>query len=188
MKGIVFCEFLEMVETEDGFDMVDRVIEKSEVPNGGSYTSVGTYDHAELVSLLQAYSALNARSVEDLLRSFGKFLFGRFVVLYPVFFEHKTSAFAFLSQIESYIHVEVRKLYPDAELPTFSHRLIDEDRLELIYSSSKHLPDFAEGLMQGCIEHFGERIELNRESIEIGGVLSERFELIRTREPGHDRD
>lgn len=28
-------------------------------------------------------------------------------------------AFQFLKNIENYIHVEVRKLYPDAELPTF---------------------------------------------------------------------
>jgi hypothetical protein len=188
MKGIVFCEFLEMVESEDGFDMVDRIIEKSEVPNGGSYTSVGTYDHGELVSLLIAYSELKDQSVDVLLRAFGTYLFRRFVVLYPAFFDDMSSAFDFLSHIESYIHVEVRKLYPDAELPTFSHRLIDENRLELIYTSSKHLPDFAEGLMQGCIEHFGESIELNREAIEVGGVLSERFELIRTREPGHDGD
>jgi len=180
MKGIVFCEFLEMVESQDGIDMVDELIETSQVPSGGCYTAVGTYDHSELVSLLVAYSRHKNVAVPDLLKAFGKYLFARFVVLYPVFFENKKSAYDFLSHIDSYIHVEVRKLYPDAELPTFSHRIIDADRLELVYTSAKHLPDFAEGLMRGCIDHFGESIELQRQAVDIDGVLSERFTLIRS--------
>lgn len=179
MKGIVFCEFLEMVESEDGFDMVDRLIESAKPPSGGSYTSVGTYDHAELVALLIAYSGQKNQPVPDLLRAFGKYLFGRFVVLYPVFFENKRTAFDFLSHIDSYIHAEVRKLYPDAELPKFTHRVLDDDRLELTYSSAKHLPDFAEGLMLGCFEHFGEKVELNRQAVVIDGMQSERFTLTR---------
>ena len=180
MKGIVFCEFLEMVESVDGLEMIDELLESSKLPSGGTYTAVGTYDHAELVALLIAYSSRKNLSVPDLLRGFGQYLFGRFVVLYPVFFENKRSAFDFLSHIDSYIHVEVRKLYPDAELPTFTHRIIDDNRLELTYTSAKHLPDFAEGLMRGCIHHFGENIELNRQAAVINGVQSERFTLTRS--------
>lgn len=179
MKGIVFCEFLDMVESEDGIGMVDALIETSQVPSGGAYTAVGTYDHSELVALLLVYSGRKNLPVPDLLRAFGRHLFGRFVVLYPVFFENKRTVFDFLSHIDSYIHVEVRKLYPDAELPTFTHRVVD-DRLELTYTSAKHLPDFAEGLMRGCIDHFGEAIELNRQAVVIDGVQSERFTLTRS--------
>jgi len=38
MKGMVFTEFIEFVEREFGFDVVDAMIEKSNVPNGGAYT------------------------------------------------------------------------------------------------------------------------------------------------------
>jgi Haem-NO-binding len=54
------------------------------------------------------------------LRSFGKHLFGRFVCNYPQFFGGINSALTFLANIEGYIHVEVRKLYPDAELPSLT--------------------------------------------------------------------
>ena len=40
MKGIVFTEFLEMVEDQ----------------SGGAYTSVGTYDHNEIFRLVNCLS------------------------------------------------------------------------------------------------------------------------------------
>ncbi len=46
MNGIVFTEFMEMVEKTWGIDMVDVVTPLSE----GSYTCVGTYPHEELDS------------------------------------------------------------------------------------------------------------------------------------------
>ena len=42
MKGLVFTEFLEMVESKWGLATVDRVIQGAALPNNGAYTSVGT--------------------------------------------------------------------------------------------------------------------------------------------------
>ncbi len=52
MKGIVFTEFLEMVEDKFGLETVDSIIENSNLPSEGIYTSVGTYDFNEMVSLI----------------------------------------------------------------------------------------------------------------------------------------
>jgi Haem-NO-binding len=44
MKGMVFTEFLELVERSWGEELVDELIESCELASGGAYTSVGTYD------------------------------------------------------------------------------------------------------------------------------------------------
>ena len=36
MKGIVFTEFLEMVEEKYGYEVVDQIIEESKLPSGGA--------------------------------------------------------------------------------------------------------------------------------------------------------
>ena len=54
MKGIVFTEFLEMVESKYSADVVDEILDDGTLPSGGIYTSVGTYDHGEMISLLSA--------------------------------------------------------------------------------------------------------------------------------------
>ena len=45
MKGIVFTEFLEMVEDKFSADMVDDIIDDCDLASGGAYTAVGTYPH-----------------------------------------------------------------------------------------------------------------------------------------------
>ena len=51
MKGIVFVQFVEMVEEKFGLATADRIIEQSKLSTNGAYTSVGTYDHTELLQL-----------------------------------------------------------------------------------------------------------------------------------------
>ena len=86
MKGIVFTEFLEMVEGRLGPEVADRMIEESALQTGGAYTAVGTYDHNELMRMAERLGAATGIEVADLLRSFGRHLFGRFVTGYPQFF------------------------------------------------------------------------------------------------------
>jgi len=165
MKGVVFTEFLEMVESRFSPEVADRIIESSNLPSGGAYTSVGTYDHAELFQLVTKLSEETKQPVPVLVRDFGKHLFTIFHLKYANFFKGVPDTFQFLKNIESYIHVEVKKLYTDAELPRFEFRQLDADRLELTYRSTRPLADLAEGLVLGCIAHFKEKIDLQRENI-----------------------
>lgn len=50
MKGIVFCEFVEMMEQEFSVDLADEIISATNLESGGAYTTVGTYDHSELLA------------------------------------------------------------------------------------------------------------------------------------------
>lgn len=50
MKGMIFTEFLEMVEEKFSMEMVDQILSESDLPSGGIYTSVGNYPHTEIVS------------------------------------------------------------------------------------------------------------------------------------------
>ena len=86
MKGIVFTEFLEMVEAKYSAGVVDQILEDSELPSGGIYTSVGTYEHAEMISLLSELSKHSGLGTQVLLCVFSEYLFARFAALYPEFF------------------------------------------------------------------------------------------------------
>ena len=52
MKGIVFCEFVEMMEQEFSGEMADEIISGAQLESGGAYTTVGTYDHHEMLTLV----------------------------------------------------------------------------------------------------------------------------------------
>src|ERR1043166_7946211 len=143
MKGIVFTEFLDMVERKYTPTMADRIIENSNLPSGGAYTSVGTYGHREIVELISQLSAATGTPVPELIRAFGHYLFHRFSELFPEYFAGIHSALQFLPNVHDYIHVEVLKLYPDAELPSFECRSRNVSGMERIYRSNNPFPDLA---------------------------------------------
>ncbi len=179
MKGVVFTMFLEMVADRFSEDMVDDIIDDAKPANGGSYTAVGTYSHAEIVELLLALSRRSGIPAGDLLRTFGSHLFGQFAVVYPHFVAGHNSALDFIQNVEHVIHPEVLKLYPDAELPRFEVEHRDEQSLTIRYFSVRHFEDLCEGLIQGCVAHFGDQVTVQREAVFKGGETSERFKLIR---------
>ncbi len=157
-----------MVEEVHGIDMVDTLIEKSELASGGAYTAVGTYDHTEIVNLVATLSQETNTGIPTLLKTFGEHLFGVLIKAYPHFAAEVTGCFMFLESIEQYIHVEVRKLYPDAELPRFECMRHDPNRLTMIYESSRHFEDLCEGLIIGSLVHFKEQANITRESLADG--------------------
>jgi hypothetical protein len=163
MKGVIFTEFLDMVEKKFSIDTVDKIIESSNLASGGSYTSVGTYPHTEMAELVVNLGRETGIPVKDLLIAFGNYLFSRLTNLYPGFVVFENGLLFFLESIENHIHIQVRKLYPDAELPQFNTKRIHEKKLEMIYVSERHLGDLAEGLLMGAIEFFKQEASLKRE-------------------------
>lgn len=179
MKGIVFSEFIEMVESKFSPELADEIIMAADLPSGGMYTAVGTYDHREMLELVALLSEKTNTRTGDLVCTFGTHLFGRFNELYPAFFDGVKDTFDFLSQIEEHVHSEVRKLYPDAELPVFETVRLDEDTLEMTYRSRRPFADLAMGLIQGCALHYGEDVVIDQDDMSEEGRTHVRFTLRR---------
>ncbi len=179
MKGIVFTEFLEMVESRFSPELADSIIESANLPSGGAYTTVGTYDHNEMLELVSCLSKETGTSTAELTRSFGAHLFKRFSVLFPKYFDGVDSSFRFLELIESYIHVEVRKLYPEAELPSFECDTSEPGCLRLTYHSTRPFAALAEGLIRGCLDHYGETADIEVDDLSNGAGTAARFLITR---------
>ena len=54
MKGLVFSQFTDMVEERFGPDLLERIISSCNLPSGGVYSSLGTYDFEEMAALVMA--------------------------------------------------------------------------------------------------------------------------------------
>ncbi len=171
MKGIVFTELVDMMEDKFGIEMVNKVISQSNLKSGGVYSAVGTYDSEELEKLVKRLSEETKIPVPDLVHAYGKYFFSVLKNNYSNFFD-KPNSFEVLKSIDSHIHVEVKKLYPDAELPKFDH--IEEGNvLKLIYQSERGLSLFALGLIEKTIEHFKEDISIEHNVLSENGNKAE---------------
>lgn len=177
MKGMLFTALLGLIEAEFGADMVDSVIDEVKPASGGIYTTVGTYDHTELVAILAALSKQTKVPLTNLTKTFGMYHFAEFTAAYPYLFDGLNSSFELLEKIDWFIHAEVRKLYPGAAPPKFECNLLSPTRMELIYQSPRCLGDIAEGFIYGCAWHYGEKISVRREKMGDLTGSTERFLL-----------
>lgn len=170
MKGIIFTEFIEMVENKFGFEMADRVIQDSNLSFKGHYTAVGTYDHREIVKLVNSLSLQLHIPTDELFTLYGQYLFRILVSNYAHFVEEGDNALTFLERVESYIHPEVLKIYPEAELPRFETKR-EQDRMIMTYYSPRALGYLARGIIQGCLVHFGESADVAMELLNEEGTI-----------------
>jgi len=177
MKGLIFTSFIDLVEDKFGLAVLDEIIAEANLPNDGAYTSVGTYDHIELINMVVALSKKTDIDVSDLVKVFGEYLFGVLAETHPIWLSGINSAFELFEKVDGFIHVEVKKLYPDAKPPKFTCRRISENQLEMIYSSPRCLGDAAEGLIRGCAGFYDESIGIEREKLGNASGEEERFLL-----------
>ncbi len=162
MKGTVFVEFMEHVESRYGLDVLEAVIAAAEgrLATGGAYTSVGNYPHEELLELATALCKVSGESLEHLLDDFAMSMMRAFERMHPEFFAAEQDLFDFFLMLESRIHADVRKIYPDARPPLILTRRMADDCLELAYQSARPLAPLAIALARAAGQKFGQAIVL----------------------------
>ena len=154
MKGFIFTNFLDFVEKSNGLDMVDQMLDECDLASEGVYSAFNSYEFDELVTLLTYVSKKTDISPQILLETFGRFVFPYLIGKHSYIIEKYSNAIDLIAGIENHIHIEVKKLYEDAELPTFNVVEKKEDSLTIIYTSTRGLTYFAIGLMKETLQFF----------------------------------
>jgi len=157
VKGIIFEVVEEVVTQRFGEDTWDELLIEAGVD--GVWTTLGNYPDDQLGAIVVAASERLGVPVPDVLRLLGRAAFAGLVAHHSDLVEGHRSCRTLLLDLNGIIHPEVVKMYPDAEVPWFG---VTEsgDTMEIVYRSVRSLGAFAEGLIQGAGDHFGETVEL----------------------------
>lgn len=154
MRGILFTEYLDFAANQSSEADVEEILYSLKDKISGSYTSVGNYSFEEFAHIHIALAEHLNRTPNEIAEQFGEQLLQRFSELFPQYFEGVNSGLDFLDQVGSHIHVEVKKLYPDACPPEI---ILTEDKkgtYSLTYRSQRPLAAVARGLTNACLNYF----------------------------------
>lgn len=162
MKGIVFNLLESVVQDRYGEETWESLLETTGLE--GAYTAVGSYPDEELAELVKAGSSALNIPEDELVRWFGRACMPLLAERYPSFFEPHTKTRDFLMTLNEVIHPEVRKLFPGAYAPSFEFDASEGKDLSLSYHSHRGLCAFAEGLIDGAAEHYGEKVSIQQPS------------------------
>ena len=156
MKGVIFNLAEQVVCAEYGEDTWDDLLEAAGLD--GAYSSLGSYDDADLAKLVCAASEALQLSPNDIVRWIGCKSLPRMASAYPHFFLAHSTTRSFVLALNDIIHPEVRKLYPGADVPVFDFDTASEDILVVGYHSHRKMCAFAQGLVEGAAEHYREEV------------------------------
>lgn len=160
MKGIIFDLLQQVVTEKYGDETWESLLDATGL--SGVYTAVGSYPDEELLQLVGAGSSALGIEADDLTRWFGHSCIPLLAARFPAFFDAHADTRSFLLTLNEVIHPEVRKLFPGAYAPSFEYEELPGGALGLGYHSHRGLCSFAEGLIEGAAEHFGESVVISQ--------------------------
>lgn len=161
MKGVLFNIVEDVVTEAMSADAWDDIIDHAGVH--GAYTSLGNYDDSDLFSIVDAAADAADLNAADTLRLTGRVGFAHLVKRAPHLLDGLHDWKSVLTSLDDIIHPEVRKIYPDAQVPGFATEHID-DGLRITYTSQRGLCALADGLMVGAGLWFETTLTVTHES------------------------
>lgn len=178
MKGVIFNSVAEAVIEFGGEQLWDDLLEKAGLT--GVYTSLGSYDDAELLTLVKVAADALGKTIEETTEFVGELVFPHLSGRHRNLIANHTSTVSLLCELNDVIHPEVLKLYPDAAVPDFQTLLVDGNHLQLLYRSDRQLPALAAGLIRGAANLYQEDVKIDIEPREDGFL----FDLVFTSNDG----
>lgn len=177
MLGIIFESYIGFLEEDFGIEICEEIIDKACPDGDASFTAVGNYSFDRMLDFVVASNDVTKVDVPDLLKGFGLYLFPHLMDGYGSMLGDIKHSFEMIECIENHIHVEVKKLYPNAELPTFNTHKKDDGVLVVEYKSARPLAHLAMGLLEGCCKHFGNKVDITHTDQEVSDGYAAIFEL-----------
>lgn len=158
MKGIIFTEFITIVESKFGLDVSQQMLDDAN--DSGVYTAVGSYDHRQLIKLIMSLSRITNIPTSQLQQTYGRLAFPALLQSLPILDIKTDNTFSFIEKVERHIHLEVKKLYPDATPPKFIFSNKTQSTMTMDYHSARCMGYVCMGLLEGCADYFNQSLTI----------------------------
>ena len=156
MKGVIFNVLEEFIVENWGEAVYEEILGACPVRMHAGHVGPGTYADVDMVTIVTKTCERLKVAPEDALKAFGRFLFPRLLKRYPSVADGIEDPYELLRRIDDAIHVEVRKLVPQAVTPRIlCDTAADGSGAVVTYQSSRKLCAAFTGLLQGVGDRYG---------------------------------
>jgi predicted hydrocarbon binding protein len=177
MKGIIFNLLEQFITERFGDEMYEKILSECNLKTEEPFVGPGSYPEEDLMALVDKVVEKMGVPLPEALRAFGRFCLPKLAERFPEFLTPHKHPKAFLKTIDSVVHLEVKKLYSDAEPPSFAYDDPSPERLIIRYRSKRRLCQFMEGLIEGVADYYRSPIKYKQTSCMLEGSEVCVFEL-----------
>ena len=161
MQGIIFNALEEFVLENASMEVWNSILDENELASGGSYTSGQSYDDKEIDALASTLCKKLDVTLATGLGLFGEFLFEFLLTRSAIEIRDYKTVQELLSELESVIHRDVKRIHPGAYTPLFEYVPSTSVAGILTYRSKRKLCMVAEGLVKGAAKHYQQEVKLD---------------------------
>jgi len=178
MKGVIFNITENFIVDKFGEDTYDEIINSCSLITKEPFVGPGTYPDSDLIQIIQKASQILGIGMDDFFKQLGQYAFLQLAKILPDYVTPYHHPKDFLKTVGDIIHVEVRKLYKDAELPVFKYQEPSPSELIITYYSERKMYAFMEGLINGVAEYFKHPISQSHTIYTKDGAEFADFKLV----------
>lgn len=158
MYGAYLTQLGNYISAKLGGDSWQQILEQAKVPLK-IYIPNQTYSDEEMESLVQAATLVAGMSRNTLLENLGEYMVPDMMNIYGSLIEPSWRTLDVLENLPEIIErVQATHESEQIEHPTFSYQRTGPDRLQMTYSSSRHLCGLAKGMIKGFARYFSEQV------------------------------
>lgn len=183
MKGVIFKAFEQFVVHGWGEEFYEQLVDATPAAGAGAFVGPGTYPDEVLVAMLTTAAQRLDLPLDVALRQFGRFAFAQLARSLPGCLDGHRHPLTLLRVVDTIIHVEVKKLHPEAAIPRVLVDAHGGDDATLRYESPRRLCPLLLGLVEGAGNAFGYEITNEHPVCMSRGADHCRFELHFRRRP-----
>lgn len=180
MLGLVFTTLGDMIEENYGVAKWNRYVREAEIPDNGAFTYGAIYPDTQMVRLIEVIESDLGVPRPELLRGYGRYMFGAIKNTYMDLITPYGTAKEFLQHVDSHIHTTVAQIHLHAATPLFEYIDTGENTLTMIYRSERKMCYVAEGMIQGVCDHYDTKVDIAHTTCLLEGDDCCTLELIFT--------
>ena len=178
MHGSIFCIVKKFVQTKHGAAKWDAILH-SAGHEGLVFLPTETYPDETLLELLTAACELFESNMDILLRSIGQFAAPELIGLAGGMIHPDWRSFELLSNVEHLIHRTISLRSPQTQPANIQAFALQENTMQVVYSSRRRLCPFALGLLEGVGAIFEESLEVREVTCTKKGDAFCTFTIVR---------
>jgi hypothetical protein len=157
VHGLIFTSFRDFITAQYGPGIAKSILEGQPM-----HLLTEAYPDEDFLAVVGKACEQTRVETDDLVREFGVFAGETtFPHLYPAFYSVAGGARPFLLTVEALIHELVRATIPNATPPQLLVTPLDEDGVQIKYSSPRKLCILVRGLVEGTARHYGEKADID---------------------------
>ena len=160
MHGVILSHLKQWVGERFGAETWDLLLTRAGL-EGRLYAPIKLYPDEDLDALVKTASDMTGLSSDEILVDFGAWVIPPLINMYRAIIPSHWGTVDFLLNVEDHIHEKVVKMKnPEARPPKVRVAEIEDDLLQLDYTSHRNMCALAVGCAQGVAGYYGDRVDV----------------------------